>query len=83
LEPPFKSISEYQVFERIKNVEYSFPKNDAINDDAIDLIKRLLVKKPEERLGSNSRSGLMFSDLRGHPYFKNVKYENIFNSKVP
>ena len=53
LKTPFEANYEFQVFENIKNVDYSFPKNDLISGEAIDLIKKLLKKNPEERLGSN------------------------------
>lgn len=61
----------------------TFPKNETINDEAIDLIKKLLVKVPEDRLGANEKEGLMFSDLKAHPFFKNIDIENIFSQKVP
>lgn len=46
LVPPFEGSGEFEVFEKIKSVEYNFPKNENINEDAIDLIKRLLVRNP-------------------------------------
>lgn len=83
MQPPFKAANEYQIFEKIKNVDVTFPKNETINDEAIDLIKKLLVKVPEDRLGANEKEGLMFSDLKAHPFFKNIDIENIFSQKVP
>lgn len=44
---PFQAGNEYQVFENIKNAKPKFPKNELISDEAIDLIKRLLVKNPD------------------------------------
>ena len=42
------------------------------------MIKKLLVKNPDERLGSRAKEGLEFKDLKSHPYFKKVNFENIF-----
>ena len=83
LQTPFQAHLEFQVFENIKNVDLQFPKNDLISQEGIDLIKRLLVKEPEERLGSNSKEGLMFEDLKNHAYFKGINFENIFQQEVP
>jgi hypothetical protein len=47
------------------------------------LIKKLIVKIPEDRLGSNEKEGLRWKDLKGHPYFKNVNFENLFSQPVP
>jgi len=52
LESPFKDYFEFAVYEKIRQCEVEFPKNKDITEDAIDLIKRLLKKNPEERLGS-------------------------------
>ena len=54
LETPFKDSYEFAVFEKIKKAEVSFPKNETITEEAIDLIKRLLLKNPEDRLGSGT-----------------------------
>jgi len=52
LESPFKDYFEFAVYEKIRKCEVEFPKNKDITEDAIDLIKQLLKKNPEERLGS-------------------------------
>lgn len=83
LETPFKAGHEMQVFEKIKNVEFSFPPNDNITEEAKDLIRKLLVKIPEKRLGSNEGEGLMFSDLKAHPFFNNINFQTLFTQEVP
>ena len=49
----------------------------------MDLISKLLVKVPEKRLGSNQEEGLMFSDLKAHPYFKDINFETLFDQEIP
>jgi serine/threonine protein kinase len=61
----------------------SFPASDSITEDAADLIKKLLVKNPDDRLGSNSKLGFSFKDLKNHSYFKNIDFSTIFTQKVP
>jgi serine/threonine protein kinase len=43
---PFDDESEYLVYKRILHLQYKFPDNFP-SDDARDLIRRLLVVKPE------------------------------------
>jgi hypothetical protein len=47
------------------------------------LIKKLIVKIPEDRLGSNEKEGLRWKDLKGHPYFKSINFEDLFSQSVP
>ena len=49
----------------------------------MDLIKKLLVRVPEQRLGSNEGEGLMFSDLKAHPFFKDIDFQALFTREVP
>lgn len=56
---------------------------ETITESAIDLIKKLLVKTPEERLGSGTNEELSFKQLKAHPYFKGLDIDNIFSLPVP
>lgn len=47
------------------------------------MIKRLLIKNPEQRLGSGTTEALSFKQLKAHPYFKGLDIDNIFNLPVP
>ena len=51
--PPFQSQSEYLIFQKIQKLEYSF--HEGFDDKAKDLIRRLLVIEPSERLGAGDK----------------------------
>lgn len=57
--------------------------NESVTEEAIDLIKRLLLKNPDDRLGSCTREELSFAKLKSHPYFRGLDIDNIFNTPVP
>lgn len=59
------------------------PPNDHMPDEARDLIKRLLVKIPEERLGASNVKGFSYEDLKKHPFFMGKDINNLFNEKPP
>lgn len=46
---PFKGATEYLTFQNILNLQLTFPKS--VPDDAADLISKLLVVEPSQRLG--------------------------------
>ena len=60
-----KGISQMDLFKRIVHVDYDMP--DFLEDSAKDLIKRLLVRRPEKRLGKLSNGHL---DITRHSWFK-------------
>lgn len=53
--PPFQSRSEYIIFQKIQKLEYEFPENfDSVGRD---LVEKLLVLDPTERLGASDAEG--------------------------
>ena len=52
--PPFYDENNQALFKAILNCEYEFPSPywDNISDDAKDLIRRILVKDPKDRLNA-------------------------------
>ncbi len=53
--PPFYADSDSEMFELIKEAEYSFPSPywDKISDSAKDIVRKLLNKNPDKRLTSD------------------------------
>ena len=70
---PFNSKKESELLENIKNVKYSFDNTD-IPDDAKDLISKILVKDPKQRIGYNSKD---YSEIKNHPFFKGINFDEL------
>ena len=51
--PPFRAASEYLTLQRVAAAEYSAPKG--LDPPAADLIRKLLLLDPEQRLGAIQR----------------------------
>ena len=62
--PPFKAANEYQTFQKIVNLEYTFP--EGFPAIARDLITKLLVLDPAERLS--------ISGIKRHAFFEGVQW---------
>lgn len=77
--PPFQSQSEYLIFQKIQKLEYSF--HEGFNEDAKDLIKRLLVIEPSERIGA--RDAKPYESIRKHPFFSRVDFDSLLEAIPP
>ncbi|CAK7902872.1 serine/threonine-protein kinase Rim15p [[Candida] anglica] len=81
--PPFHADTPEMVFENILAGKIDWPPLSTEEEleicppDAKDLIQKLLVLNPEERLGSNGAE-----EIENHPYFKGINWENLF-TEVP
>ena len=70
---PFNGKKESELLENIKNVKYSFDNTD-IPDDAKDLISKILVKDPKQRIGYNSKD---YSEIKNHPFFNGINFDEL------
>ncbi|KAG0352064.1 pkb-activating kinase-like protein [Podila minutissima] len=75
--PPFKGSNEYQTFQKIVKLEYSFPAG--FPRTAMDLVSRLLVHNPNERLGANNT----IDQLKQHPFFDGVEWSELWKQPAP
>ncbi|OHT02765.1 hypothetical protein TRFO_30020 [Tritrichomonas foetus] len=66
-EPPFHGEDENQTYKNILSCRYVIDENDGLSPEATDLIRKLLILNPEERLGAKS-----IDDIFNHPFFKGV-----------
>ncbi|KAF2749851.1 Pkinase-domain-containing protein [Sporormia fimetaria CBS 119925] len=72
--PPFKAANEYQTFQKIVGLEYTFP--DGFPPVAKDLIERLLVLDPVKRLP--------IEHIKTHPFFEGVTWgKGLWKQKAP
>lgn len=70
---------EYQIFQKITKLEYEFP--DGFNVVAQDLVEKLLVLNPEQRLGCEEMGG--FEKLKLHPFYEGIDFDHIHEQKPP
>ncbi|EAN31256.2 Protein kinase domain protein [Theileria parva strain Muguga] len=67
------AVDQFDVFKKVLHDELKFP--DFLRDqDGINLIKRLLCRKTELRIG-NSING--FKDIKEHPYFRDFDWDSL------
>ncbi|KAF1969503.1 Pkinase-domain-containing protein [Bimuria novae-zelandiae CBS 107.79] len=72
--PPFKAANEYQTFQKIVGLEYSFP--DGFPPLAKDLVERLLVLDPVTRLP--------IEHIKSHPFFEGIVWgKGLWKQKAP
>lgn len=74
--PPFKATNEYLTFQKIQKLQYAFTAGFPIV--IRDLIKRILILKPRERL--------TLPDIKQHLWFKDVNWNDenqIWNTFPP
>ncbi|KAL0485028.1 aurora cAMP dependent protein kinase [Acrasis kona] len=65
-QPPFMADDKQATFRRITNIDIHFP--DHVSENAKDLIKRLLTKRPQDRIP--------LSELSKHPFFHCLDKKN-------
>ncbi|KAL2741064.1 3-phosphoinositide-dependent protein kinase 1 isoform X4 [Vespula squamosa] len=79
--PPFRSRSEYLIFQKILKLEYEIP--DGFCELAKSLVSRLLVLEPYERLGAQDEHGAGYPSIRAHPFFEGVDFETLHEQTPP
>ncbi|KAG2037006.1 kinase-like domain-containing protein [Suillus americanus] len=78
----FQGLSEYLTWQKIKSLDYTFP--DGFDEDAKDLVRRLFVRDPTQRLGAGSLdSAHSYAALRAHPFFASVSWETLWTDTAP
>lgn len=58
--PPFETEDVKETYKRIKNIDFSYPSNIYISEDAKDIINKLLKLNPSERL--------KIEEIKQHPF---------------
>ncbi|XP_021929412.1 3-phosphoinositide-dependent protein kinase 1 isoform X3 [Zootermopsis nevadensis] len=77
--PPFRSRSEYIIFQKILKLEYEFP--DGFAPVARSIVEKLLVLDPSKRLGSSDSVG--YPSLRSHPFFAGIDFKTLHEQTPP
>ncbi|CCL99842.1 uncharacterized protein FIBRA_01866 [Fibroporia radiculosa] len=78
----FQGLSEYLTWQKIKKLEYSFP--DGFDEQAKDLIERLFVRDPLQRLGAGTpEDNNDMQALRAHPFFSSISWSTLWTDSAP
>lgn len=76
-ENPFASAANLnELFAKIKATDFNLP--PTLSPEAIDLVRRLLVGNPSERLGAES-----IEQIKSHPFFAGVDWQEMLKNRKP
>lgn len=78
-ETPFRGGHEYQIFQKVCKLDYEIP--EGFSTTAANLVKKLLVLDPMERLGCKEMGGMDM--LRQHEFFEGVRWEGLETKPAP
>ncbi|CAH1271531.1 PKN2 [Branchiostoma lanceolatum] len=76
-ESPFPGDDEEEVFDSIVNDDVRYPR--FLSTEAIAVMRRLLRRNPERRLGSTERDA---EDVKKQPFFRNVNWDDLLMRRV-
>ncbi|XP_055328553.1 serine/threonine-protein kinase N2-like [Paramacrobiotus metropolitanus] len=76
-ESPFPGEDEEEVFDSIVNEEVKYPRFLSI--DAVGLMKKLLRKTPDKRLGASEADA---EEIKKQPFFRSIKWDDLLRKKV-
>lgn len=79
--PPFRSRSEYLIFQQILKLEYEIP--DGFSELAKSLVGQLLVLDQSQRLGAQDEHGSGYPSIRAHPLFDGIDFETLHEQTPP
>jgi 3-phosphoinositide dependent protein kinase-1 len=83
--PMFRAENEYLTFQQILNhpaEDFAYP--PGFPNVARDLIDKLLLQEPKERIGAGSdEEGNGYSSLKAHPFFDGINWETLGSIQPP
>ncbi|ERE79093.1 serine/threonine-protein kinase N1 [Cricetulus griseus] len=77
-ESPFPGDDEEEVFDSIVNDEVRYPR--FLSAEAIGIMRRLLRRNPERRLGSTERDA---EDVKKQPFFRTLGWDVLLARRLP
>uniref|UniRef100_A0A8D1X8T7 protein kinase C n=1 Tax=Sus scrofa TaxID=9823 RepID=A0A8D1X8T7_PIG len=77
-ESPFPGDDEEEVFDSIVNDEVRYPR--FLSAEAISIMRRLLRRNPERRLGSSERDA---EDVKKQPFFRTLGWDALLARRLP
>lgn len=79
--PPFRGPSDYLIFKKVLDCQYDFP--EGFDEDAKDLVEKLINIDPRQRLGSNDPEDSRYKSIRNHKFFAGTNWDEIRKQKPP
>ena len=78
---PFRSTNDepYQIYQQARSGRFVIPKHLNLSRDAQDIIKKLIVVNPNERLGSG-KGGIL--RIKSHPWFNSIDWNALLEKKI-
>lgn len=76
---PFKGKTRNATFANVLKREVTFPSHFVVSTGCKNIIKKLLIKDENKRLGSKNGA----SDVKNHAFFKNIQWDLLRNLKPP
>ena len=78
---PFRSTNDepYQIYQQARSGRFIIPKNLNLSRDAHDIIKKLIVVNPNERLGSG-KGGIL--RIKSHSWFNNIDWNALLEKGI-
>ena len=84
--PPFNADTPDQVFENILNRRINWPDEaeELVSPEAMDLMNKLMVINPEERLGANVSEKYPSggAEVRSHPWFSDINWDTLLEDEA-
>ena len=74
---PYFALKKEDIFNNIENAELKIP--DYISKEASELLRRLLERDPNKRLGGSVKDA---QEIKEHPYFKDVDWDKIYKKEI-
>lgn len=71
--------SEYKLFQKILKLDYDYP--NGFSADAKDLVQKLMVLDPNERLGA--RDSKRYTSIRSHPFYNGLDFDTLHSTYPP
>ncbi|XP_078152825.1 putative serine/threonine protein kinase IRE [Carex rostrata] len=76
--PPFNAEHPQRIFDNIMNRDIPWPHvPEEMNFDAYDLIDKLLIENPLQRLGATGAT-----EVKAHPFFKDINWDMLARQKA-
>lgn len=73
---PFRGQDQEHIYNAILTEDPPYPKH--LPGDAVDLIRRLLIRKPEERLGYKKGA----EEIMDHEFFNSINWDALYKNEV-